>query len=218
MKTMLFATALAAMGPILYAPAKEDGAGGAKTTDPKPPAAASAESAKTAEAERAAAAPNIIEDANRTISGAGRPALTEVEPPPPAAHTDIAAANAEIDDLRAALHSAQVGAERDGATLRAQLNIVTEAHETLKARMVSGDLSTTQRDLAEDALGADDAPADLVEVRVKTPLQVVPTPPAGYNAARDGPLPGAFSLVRGLNMVPRWVADHWLVKGSLEDA
>jgi hypothetical protein len=180
-------------------------------------------SAKAAEDAAKEAAKTPLEKAVEANGPEGdKPALTQPDKAHDGEFTDITEANLAIIDLRQQLDAAKIAHESEAAGLRSQAAISESALADLKARMVAGNLTTTQRDLAGDAasalagheVSAAEAAAALVEVRVKTPMLVQPPPPRYYD---DEVPPAPVSLVKGLNLVPPWVADHWIVKANSED-
>lgn len=120
-------------------------------------------------------------------------------------------------------HSAEIEAlntqhESEMAKLRADLDTANGQIADLKAKMTGGPVRKPDKN-------------GNVEVRVKQPLHIDPAPYLDPNApglsaeeaasrrdAQNTALPASVDLVTGLNVVPSWVADHWLVKAmAVED-
>lgn len=207
MTSVAFASTLA----IALAAEKGDGGGGKNAADKAADAAAAAAAAEAAKTPTAQA---------NTTNGGG--ALNEADQVHDGEFTDLTAANLAVIDLREQLAAQKIEHENTAADLRSQATTAERALDDLKARMVSGTLTTTQRDQAGDAAAAlndgeriDEAAAaeELFDVRVKTPMLVQPPEP---DWRHDGPPPTAFPLAKGLNKVPRWVAEHWIVRANLE--
>lgn len=126
-----------------------------------------------------------------------------LSPAPAPTYPDL---SGEVADLKAQIASLNSAHESEVAGLRSELQAAQSALTGLKAAMVSG-----------AALTAQDADPDaLVEVRVKTPMAINPDPDRWDYGGQPIPV-AAHTLTRGLNLVPRWVADHWLVKANLEE-
>lgn len=123
--------------------------------------------------------------------------------------TELTAAHEEV----VASHSAAFEkAQNELAAARAEADKAKAELGEFRDRMVDGE---SLEDIAADQ--GERKNDDLVEVRVKTPMQINPDP-SDWRYSHDGPPPASHTLMAGLNHVPQWVADHWLVKGNLADS
>lgn len=167
-----------------------------------------------------AAAKTAVEQANANQAGDAPDALKPGEADSTLEFSDLTTANLAVIELREQLAAAKAEHEVASADLAARAVSAEQSLETLKAQMVAGTLTTTQREQAADALGGDvtdaEATEELVPVRVKTPMVVNPDL-RGFDPRYDGPEPQPFPLSKGLNHVPRWVAESWIVKANRED-
>ena len=149
------------------------------------------------------------QDADTLIGGNGNDlidrsdALNRADPATAIDQSDLVAELRQQLADQAAAHAVELSAaQSDAAAANARA-------DELRTALVTG---ATVEDTDDD-----DHADGMVNVRVKTPMLVNPTVPKDYDEARHGPIPGPWPLTKGLNRVPRWVAEEWIVKANREE-
>lgn len=174
--------------------AADTGSGsGGKATE-KPDKAKGADTASGPETQSAVAQANGVVGEPGVDALKEQPAIVGIDP---AAHAALEARLADAEEAR-------LKAEADAAAARAEADTHRQAADDARDALRRG---VSLRPRRSDGK---------VEVRVKTPLLIHPDADA-WRYVEDGPPPNPVHLTAGLNFVEPWVADHWLVKGSLED-
>lgn len=114
---------------------------------------------------------------------------------------------AEVERLRQALADQAAKAEQEIAAARAEATNANAENEKLKEQLV----------FAESEFAGERVERPAGEIRVRTPMLINPVVPADYDPARDGPIPPAYPLNKGLNVdVPAWVINTFHVQHNLE--
>ena len=114
---------------------------------------------------------------------------------------------AEVERLREELAAQAAKAEQELAAARAEATNAAAENDRLKEQLVFAG-SEFEGERAQRPAG---------EIRVKTPMLINPVVPNDYDPSRDGPIPPAYPLNKGLNVdVPAWVVNTWHVQNNLE--
>lgn len=177
----------------MFAAETGSGSGGKASEKPDP-------KTKGADTTTGAETQSAVSQANAAIGEPGEDALKEaptIVGVDPAEHAALQARLADAEEAR-------LKAESEAAAARAEADTHRQAADDARDAMRRGGSLRQRRSDGK------------VEVRVKTPLLIQPDADA-WRYVEDGPPPNAVQLQAGLNFVEPWVADHWLVRGSLED-
>lgn len=108
-----------------------------------------------------------------------------------------------IATLRAEFEAKAAADEEENARLRADAADARAEADALRESMITGKKVERRED-------------GKVAVRVKTPMLIHPSQDE-WDYETAGVATASASLTAGLNYVDPWVADHWLVKGNLQE-